>query len=51
MLIAGEVNWWVMAGGLHGRRGGRQMGSHNLEGQCVVGIEMNLELDMSWEYG
>lgn len=38
--------WWVTWCGR-----GRQMGSHNLEGQCVVGIEMNLELDMSWEYG
>lgn len=28
---------------------GRQSGNHSLEGQRVVGIEMNLELDVSQE--
>lgn len=30
---------------------GRQTGSHYHEGQCVVGTEINLELDVSRECG
>lgn len=38
LLIAGEVNWWVAAAAY---TEGRQTGSHNLEGQHVVGTGMN----------
>lgn len=40
LLIAGEVNWRVAVAAY---MEGRQRGSHNLEGQCVVGTDMNLE--------
>lgn len=41
LLIAGEVNWRVAVAAAYTE--GRQTGSHNLEGQCVVGTDMNLE--------
>lgn len=46
VLITGEANCRVAGGGL---LEGRQSGNHSLEGQTVVGIEMNLELGVSQE--